>query len=626
MPNAFKLMAALSILALAAMVGAQQEEAKLQIAIYPFTAVGVEEPVAIAITNAVYRELNKSKKLVIRDKQATRAAIEEIGLQMSGHCDDKCRIEAGKILRASKLVTGSVEKLDQNYYTVSLRVIDVETAQTDYEVTQNCPCSDIVQVRDLAAELAKNFLLVYLETGKKLQPPEPIHVGDNGSVPPTPTPNQQTGALTVQSTPGGARIVVDGEELGVTPKTIQVAAGQHEVTLSLEGYGDASERVDVPVGRQIILSKTLIVVYGSIEITVNAPGASIFLDGAFVGKSISGQSFKIQNAKVGEHKIKVTHPNYETTEVPVYVTHNQNNHIEAPLTGKPGKITISSAPQGAVVKIDGADQGKTPVTLSVSPGSHVVQASLSGYETSQQEVKVSSGSTQAVRFVMKKMQFKGGEMVRVPAGEFIMGADSGDSDEKPVHRVFLDEYFMDKYEVSNSEYEKCVTANVCSAYEKYDGLAAPKQPVVGVDWHQAEAYCKWSGKRLPTEAEWEKAARGANARTYPWGEGIDCSRSNYAECGLKKSQPVGSYPSGASPYGALDMAGNVWEWVADWYDENYYKNSPPRNPTGPGPGKYRALRGGSFDYVPHYQRASTRFRLAPAHRLTNLGIRCAKSP
>jgi formylglycine-generating enzyme required for sulfatase activity len=225
---------------------------------------------------------------------------------------------------------------------------------------------------------------------------------------------------------------------------------------------------------------------------------------------------------------------------------------------------------------------------------------------------------------------KGGEMVRVPAGEFIMGSDNGSADEKPVRRVYLDEFFIDKSEVTNEQYNQCVSAGPCSPNNKYDGFTDLQQPVVGVDWNQASTYCSWAGKRLPTEAEWEKAARGTDGRTYPWGEGIDCSKANYGDCKHGKTKPIGSYPSGASPYSAMDMAGNVWEWCSDWYDENYYGrgvqlNAPTRNPTGPTSGKYRVLRGGSWVSDPSNLRASARNWCNPDYRSGLYGFRCART-
>jgi formylglycine-generating enzyme required for sulfatase activity len=235
-------------------------------------------------------------------------------------------------------------------------------------------------------------------------------------------------------------------------------------------------------------------------------------------------------------------------------------------------------------------------------------------------------------------------MVFVPAGEFAMGRDEGVGDERPVHAVYLDGFYVDKTEVTNAQFarflnelgnqeedgatwlnvedEACPIAEVEGQYQPKNGYA--NHPVVEVTWHGAVAYCEWAGRRLPTEAEWEKAARGTDARTYPWGEGIDCDRANYGGCAGEAIE-VASLPSGASPYGALDMAGNVYEWVLDWYDRVYYITSPGSNPQGPGLGSYRGIRGGSWVNGEKRVGAATRFSNVPANPLNNVGFRCARS-
>jgi formylglycine-generating enzyme required for sulfatase activity/tRNA A-37 threonylcarbamoyl transferase component Bud32 len=231
-------------------------------------------------------------------------------------------------------------------------------------------------------------------------------------------------------------------------------------------------------------------------------------------------------------------------------------------------------------------------------------------------------------------------MVYVPAGKFSMGSDGGDSDEKPVHTVTLDAYWIDRTEVTNAQYRKCVDAGACTApagassYTRgsyYGNSSFDAYPVINVDWNQAQAYCRWAGGQLPTEAEWEKAARGTDGRIYPWGnQDPDCNRANYwgkdGGC-VGDTSRVGSYPSGASPYGALDMAGNVWEWVADWYATDYYGGSPGENPPGPGSGQYRVLRGGSWYRNANGARCAYRGWITPVNWYNfYLGFRCVLSP
>lgn len=229
-------------------------------------------------------------------------------------------------------------------------------------------------------------------------------------------------------------------------------------------------------------------------------------------------------------------------------------------------------------------------------------------------------------------------MMYVPEGNFTMGSDNGDPDERPVHVVYLDAFWIDQTEVTNAMYAKCVFAGVCKEPSNkrsnthpnyYENSEFNNYPVIYVNWNMATTYCTWNAKRLPTEAEWEKAARGTDGRTYPWGEGINCDKANYYDgnnyC-VNDTTKVSRYFNSVSPYGFYDMAGNVWEWVSDWYDRTYYQKSPSWNPLGPDLGSSRVLRGGSWYYDEIIVRSASRGWKDPIYNDSNIGFRCAKSP
>jgi formylglycine-generating enzyme required for sulfatase activity len=229
--------------------------------------------------------------------------------------------------------------------------------------------------------------------------------------------------------------------------------------------------------------------------------------------------------------------------------------------------------------------------------------------------------------------------VFVPAGEFGMGNDSGPADQRPMHIVFLDGYWIDRTEVTNAMYGACVDDAGCTPPQSLGSItrasyfgnpAFANFPVLFVTWPQAQAYCEWAGRRLPTEAEWEKAARGNDLRLYPWGnQAPDATRLNFQGSGVKDTVAVGQFPAGASPFGALDMAGNASEWVADFYDPAYYAASPAENPPGPAQtgcpgGDCRVLRGGNWNSRDEEATATFRLFYGPNDTRDAFTIRCAR--
>lgn len=305
--------------------------------------------------------------------------------------------------------------------------------------------------------------------------------------------------------------------------------------------------------------------------------------------------------------------------------------------------------------------GDVNVAMTAGPGKQIIwdaAADYPGRYWAQVVAKVYASDGPALA----------GEMVFIPAGNFIMGTLGGPSNEQPQHTVYLDAYYIDKFEVTNAEYQLFIdgggyttqafwssagwtwkTGNGVAepAYWGNDsyrsGSGWPSFPVIGISWYEAEAYANFAGKRLPTEAEWEKAARGTDARLYPWGATIDASRANYAgsgdpyESGSAQITPVGFYDGrlfpnpvfqttdSPSPYGCYDVAGNAWEWIKDWYSDAYYSGSPSSNPQGPISGTSRGLRGGSWSTDTTNMRCAIRYCYTPTNRAHNYGFRCTKT-
>ena len=227
------------------------------------------------------------------------------------------------------------------------------------------------------------------------------------------------------------------------------------------------------------------------------------------------------------------------------------------------------------------------------------------------------------------------DWVTIPTGAFVRGSDTSKDllavdNETPQRQIYLSTYQIMRMPVTNAEYKVFVDATDHRPPHHWIGREIPKDkanhPVINVSWRDAMAFCTWAGVRLPSEAEWEKAARGADGRIYPWGnQPPDAKRCNFGGK-VGNTAPVGSYPAGASPYGVMDMAGNVWEWVNDWYQSDYYSVSPGSNPQGPATGEYRVLRGGSWPNNVDGVRSANRNDYHPDSWYLFIGFRCVRSP
>jgi len=319
-------------------------------------------------------------------------------------------------------------------------------------------------------------------------------------------------------------------------------------------------------------------------------------------------------------------------------------------------LSIKSEPKGASVSIDGAKKGVTPCTIEIDAKNKkqvTIYASKEGYKTTEKTFKLASGNEMDVSLQLQKIlvsppipdnaptnistenRIIGKDnvlMVLIPAGEFVMGSNNSNVDYgmNKEHVVSVKAFYMDVYEVTNEQYRKFVEATGYAAPSCWNdsNLNEPKQPVIDITWDDAVAYCQWAGERLPTEAEWEKSAKGGLVgKLYTYGDEITHDKANYFGAEGKdtwsKPAPVGSFePNG---YGLYDMAGNVWEWCADWYSDSYYAQSPKDNPKGPDSGYARVLRGGAWNVAAEYLYVAKRYSRNPQTKYyKDNGFRCVK--
>jgi len=292
--------------------------------------------------------------------------------------------------------------------------------------------------------------------------------------------------------------------------------------------------------------------------------------------------------------------------------------------GKAGELEQAVAAGEEAVRIIEASVGTEPQAFFVRLSSDQTGIQMLSYLKKLKASKPAEGKAAGELSVNLKDD---ADMVYVPPGDFLMGSKEGhcSPEESPQHLVYLDGYWIYKTPVTVTQYWK-----FCQATGRKmpppQHASKDNHPVVNVSWEDANAYAQWAGATLPTEAQWEKAARGTDGRMFPWGDNLESVKRRKATLNdEEQTKPVGSFPEVSSPYGVQDMSGNVWQWCADWYDENYYRNCPPRNPTGPPMGSLRVLRGGRwFINQPNFFPASYRNSCAPKYWISFCGFRCVK--
>jgi formylglycine-generating enzyme required for sulfatase activity len=420
-----------------------------------------------------------------------------------------------------------------------------------------------------------------------------------------------SGVVVVESVPkDGAEVVIGNQSYGVTPLTLRsLPAGQYYAILNLYGYKRASQVINVPEEGEEYVTVELRPIVGYLSIETEPPGANFYLDGTqFLGTTPIVKA----SIPVGKHTYEIRHDSFLTVTGEVEIKEEYSYTRVHELSALRGWLQVFSRPSGSQIYLNDVLQEEvTPASYQLAPGVYTVGSYHEGYLSTERNVTIEPNGQHSVDLQMEQGFMPPG-MVLVPAGEFIMGVDGGSPDERPRRKVQLPPFYIDKFEVTNGEFKK-----VFPNYRFDERMTM--MPVSNVTWVQASAYAQATGKRLPTEEEWEKAARGVDGREYPWGNTFDPQLCN-ANAGPRSAPTrVGQFRPGASPYGAMDMAGNVYEWTSSWY-QPYAGNELVKDDYGQ---VFRVLRGGSYMMDRFGARSARRHYDRPDNGRADYGFRCA---
>jgi formylglycine-generating enzyme required for sulfatase activity len=424
-------------------------------------------------------------------------------------------------------------------------------------------------------------------------------------------PETSASRIIIESDPPGASVMLRGIDRGVTPLTIEeLTPGFHDILLKKENYKRKALRIEVKnANPEQTFSFDLAPLVGSLWIDSNPSGAAVRLgDGTVLGQTPIA---KVQ-LPIGEYTYEVTKENYYPVSETLSVEENFRYEFMHQLKPREATLWIMSRPSGATIFINNQAQQKTsPARFELRPGTYLAGVYTDGYVQKEQMIELAPNEERTLTLEMVRGDVPKG-MLLVPAGKFVFGEEGRAPDENPRREIELPAFYIDKYEVTNSDFKK-----VFPDHQFKEGREM--FPVTGVSWNQAMQYARAAGKRLPTEAEWEKAARGTDGREFPWGDTFEAERCNCRELNLKSTSRAGRFIKGASPYGCMDMAGNVYEWVHDWYVA-YPGNELVSKDYGQ---IFRVLRGGSYMTTSYTMRCARRhFDRMDAAR-ADYGFRCA---
>lgn len=433
----------------------------------------------------------------------------------------------------------------------------------------------------------------------------PLFAGCGSAKPPAPDTE-----ITIKTTPvDGAEVIISGQSRGLTPLTLKgLPPGFTDIVLKKEKFKRTFDRIEIRAGGPQVFTIELLPLVGYVNFSSIPDGAEVLIDGQSAGRT----PLYRHPVQVGEHTYAMRLENHYPAEGTLKIEEDFEYNERIELKGMEATLQVTSRPTGANIWLNEQLQSrKTPSTFTLQPGDYIVAVHSPGHVREETRLHIAANQQQSVNLVMKPGEVPAG-MVLVPAGEFSMGADDRAPEEVPLRKLDLPAFYIDKFEVTNLEYKQVFPRHTYP--EGQDNF-----PVTGVTWNEAQEYARAVRKRLPTEAEWEKAARGEAGLEYPWGNEFDAGRCNSEEGGKRATTRVGSYIRGGSPYGCMDMAGNVYEWVQDLYAP-YPGNDKVQVDYGQ---IFRVLRGGSYKTDRFDVRGAARHFDKPDAKKPDYGFRCA---
>ncbi len=397
-----------------------------------------------------------------------------------------------------------------------------------------------------------------------------------------------------------------------------------EITITLEAVDKSGLEAE-----PFSLDATLLSSQGQLIIETDPDQTQVYVNDTLRGET----PLSLDKLLPGTYRIRITLEDYEEINETITIENRAELTRQFVLLKLKGDLYLESDPPGAKIIFQGQAKGRTPLKIDyIDVGTYEIAAEKYTPDViyrfkGQVEIKKGENRMKVDLFTTEKVP---PGMVLIPEGEYEMGSDGGAANENPAHKIHLNNYYIDKTEVSWSEYIKFVREQKRPKpfYANDQRFSGKNRPAVGITFKGAQEFAKWAGKRLPTEAEWEKAAKGEKGFVYPWGDEFSLGKANVASDsdGHKFTAPVNSFPRGASPYGVLNMAGNVWEWCTDYYNATYYYVSPPRNPKGPKNEKRHVLRGGAWNESRYDIRTTRRWSYWPDLQRNYIGLRLVFPP